>query len=373
MVSLESNKLFQDLLPAELAILRKATRELTFTANQAIFNQGDAGDGIYFVKEGLVQISAVVGTGDLKLLSRIPPGELFGEMAVLDQGARSANAVAEQPTTVYFLAWPELLEILGTSPGLASALVREVIRRMRVFNDQYIREVFESERLALVGRFASSIVHDLKNPLNIIGISSDMACMPTATPESRQVAKVRIRKQVDRISNMVNELLEFAQGAHTNFVLAQIDYKSFVEQLIEEIQQEVALKSVKIEYVNRPPSVTVRINPQRLARVFHNLMGNAADAMAGGGTIKVQFNWNGQEMVTELQDSGKGIAPQILDRLFQAFATYGKSNGTGLGLSICKKIVQDHKGKIYARNVPNGGALFGFTLPAVPVAASKPA
>jgi signal transduction histidine kinase len=78
-------------------------------------------------------------------------------------------------------------------------------------------------------------------------------------------------------------------------------------------------------------------------------------------------------MVTELQDSGKGIAPQILDRLFQAFATYGKSNGTGLGLSICKKIVQDHKGKIYARNVPNGGALFGFTLPTIPVAESKPA
>lgn len=373
MVSLESNKLFHELSPAELEKLRKATRELSFAANQSIFNQGDPGDGIYFVKDGLVQISAVVGTGDLKLLSKIPPGELFGEMAVLDQGARSANAVAEQATTVYFIALRDLLQIMGTSPGLASALVREVIRRMRLFNDQYIREVFESERLALVGRFASSIVHDLKNPLNIIGISADMACMPSATPESRQVAKVRIRKQVDRISNMVNELLEFTQGAHTNFVLAQVDYKGFVEQLIEEIQQEVVLKSVKIEYINRPPSVPVRINPQRLARVFHNLMGNAADAMTGGGVIKVQFSVNPQEIVTQLQDSGKGIAPQILDRLFQAFATYGKSNGTGLGLSICKKIVQDHKGRIYARNVPNGGALFGFTLPAVPAPESKPA
>jgi signal transduction histidine kinase len=373
MVSLESNKLFGDLSPAELEKLRKATRELTFAANQPIFNQGDPGDGIYFVKDGLVQISAVVGTGDLKLLSKIPPGELFGEMAVLDQGARSANAIAEQPTTVYFIARPELLQIMGTSPGVASALVREVIRRMRVFNDQYIREVFESERLALVGRFASSIVHDLKNPLNIIGISSDMACMSTASQQSREVAKVRIRKQVDRISNMVNELLEFTRGAHTHFVLAQIDYKGFVEQLIDEIQQEVALKSVKIEYVNRAPSVPVRINPQRLARVFHNLMGNAADAMTGGGLIKVQFTSNGQEIVTELQDSGKGIPPQILDRLFQAFATYGKSNGTGLGLSICKKIVQDHKGKIYARNVPGGGALFGFTLPVGSAAESKPA
>jgi signal transduction histidine kinase len=365
MVSLESNKLFRELSPAELQQLRAATQEQTYAASQSIFNQGDAGDGIYFVKDGLVQISAVVGTGDVKLLSRIPPGELFGEMAVLDNGARSANAIAEQPTTVYFIGRPALLEIIGTSPHVASVLVREVIRRMRAFNDQYIREVFESERLALVGRFASSIVHDLKNPLNIIGISADMACMPTATNESRQVSKVRIRKQVDRISNMVNELLEFAQGAHTNFVL--------VEQLVEEIQQEVALKSVKIEYVNRPPAVIVRINPQRLARVFHNLMANAADAMTGGGVIRMQFIENGNEIVTEMQDTGKGIAPQVLDKLFQAFATYGKANGTGLGLSICKKIVQDHRGKIYARNVPTGGALFGFTLPVSVPAESKAA
>jgi two-component system sensor histidine kinase KdpD len=62
----------------------------------------------------------------------------------------------------------------------------------------------------------------------------------------------------------------------------------------------------------------------------------------------------------------------MLDRLFQAFATHGKANGTGLGLSICKKIVQDHQGRIYARNVPGGGALFGFTLP-IPNTDTKPA
>jgi signal transduction histidine kinase len=242
-------------------------------------------------------------------------------------------------------------------------LVREISRRLRTFNDQYVREVFEAERLQLVGRFANSIVHDLKNPLNIIGISADMACMPSSTLESRQVAKVRIRKQVDRISNMVSELLEFAHGSHTNFVLAQMTYKSFLEPLIEEIQQEVALKSVKIEYVNPVPSNLVRINPQRLSRVFHNLIGNAADAISGGGIIKLRFSQTPQEIVTELEDSGKGIAPQVLDRLFQAFATFGKANGTGLGLSICKKIVQDHKGRIQARNVPNGGAIFSFTLP----------
>jgi signal transduction histidine kinase len=363
MISLESNKLFRDLLPAELEQLRGATRELTFAAQQPIFRQGDPGDGIYFVKEGLVQIATRVSTGESKELSKIAPGDLFGEMAVLDNDPRSASATADKPTTVYFISRAELLKLVDRVPRLASAMVREISRRMRTFNDKYVREAFEAERLQLVGRFASSIVHDLKNPLNIIGISADMACMPSSTVESRQVAKVRIRKQVERINNMVSELLEFTQGAHTSFVLAQMSYKSFVEPLLEEIQQEGALKSVKLEYLTPVPSVLVRINPQRLSRVFHNLIGNAVDSMAGDGAIKLRFSETGQEVVTELEDTGKGIAPQVLDHLFQAFVTDGKANGTGLGLSICKKITQDHHGRISGRNVPGGGALFSFTLP----------
>jgi len=363
MVLLESNKLFCDLGPADLERLRGVTRELSFAANQVIFKEGDAGNGVFFVKEGLVQIQAVVGHGDLKVLSRIPPGELFGEMAVLDNQPRSASAMAEEPTTVYFIGRAELDELLDRTPRLAAVLVREVSRRLRQFTRQYVREVLEAERLALVGRFASSIVHDLKNPLNIIGISADMAAMSSATPESRQLSTVRIRKQVERISNMVNELLEFTQGSHTNVVLALIDYKSFVEQLILEIRPEVAIKSVTIEYLNPPPAVQLRIDPQRLSRVFHNLIGNAADAMATGGTVKLSFSQGGREVITRLQDTGNGIAPEILDRLFQAFVTYGKASGTGLGLSICKKIVQDHHGEIHARNTEGGGALFEFSLP----------
>jgi len=363
MISLESNNLFRDFSHPELELLRAATRELTFAANQPIFRQGDPGDGIYFVKAGQVQIATTVSTGESKELTKIAPGDLFGEMAVLDSDPRSASATADKTTTVYFISREELLKLLERIPRLSSALVREISRRMRTFNDKYVREAFEAERLQLVGRFASSIVHDLKNPLNIIGISSDMACMATSTPESRAVAKVRIRKQVDRISNMVSELLEFTQRANTNVILAQLSYKSFVEPLLDEIQQEIALKSVKLERLTPVPDVLVRIIPQRLSRVFHNLIGNAADSVPEGGSVKVRFSVNDQEVVTELEDTGKGIAPQMVDRLFQAFATHGKANGTGLGLSICKKIIQDHRGRISGRNVPGGGALFSFSLP----------
>lgn len=363
MLSIEENPLFQGLAPSDLEVLRGATREMSFAPEQVIFKEGDEGDGIYFVKEGLVRIASSGGYGDLKVLSHIRAGEVFGEMAVLDNQPRSASATAEGPTTVYFINRAGLEQLLERAPHLATALVREINRRIREFNTKYVREVLESERLALVGRFASSIVHDLKNPLNIIGISADMASMSDASEEARRASRVRIRKQVDRITTMVTELLEFTRGSNANFVLAQVDFRNFTTQLIEEIRAELSFKSVAVEYLNSPPSVPVCINPQRLSRVFHNLVGNAADAMSGGGKVKLRFTVSGEEVITELEDTGKGIPPQMLDHLFQAFATYGKSNGTGLGLSICKKIVQDHKGRIYARNLPGGGALFGFTLP----------
>ena len=89
----------------------------------------------------------------------------------------------------------------------------------------------------------------------------------------------------------------------------------------------------------------------------------STDAMPSGGKILLRFRLEQNEVVTEIEDSGQGIAPEIADHLFDAFATFGKAHGTGLGLSICKKIVEDHHGRISARNEPGRGAVFSFVLP----------
>jgi signal transduction histidine kinase len=109
----------------------------------------------------------------------------------------------------------------------------------------------------------------------------------------------------------------------------------------------------------------VLLDPGRLTHVFYNLVHNAVDAMPDGGAVTLRFKQDAKGVTTEIQDTGKGIAPEIAGRLFEAFATYGKAQGTGLGLSICKKIIEDHRGTIEARSVPEPGqgAIFAFTLP----------
>src|SRR5690606_30070637 len=150
---------------------------------------------------------------------------------------------ADKQTEVYFISREELLRILESIPKLSAFFVHEISQRLRDFNAQYVREVLQSERLALVGRFASSIVHDLKNPLNIIGISSEMAGDEKATPEVRLNSKNRIRKQVERISNMANELLEFARGSQMTLNVSPMDYAVFVETFLEEVLPEAELNS----------------------------------------------------------------------------------------------------------------------------------
>jgi signal transduction histidine kinase len=371
MVSLEQSKIFAGLKPAELAELRGMARERTFATGQEIFKAGDAGDGVYVVKEGTIEISVPVGQSGRRVFSEVEPGDIFGEMAVIEDKPRSASAVARRGATVYFITRPDMLQLVETSPGLAQALLREISRRLREFNQQHLREVLQAERLSVVGRFARSIVHDLKNPLNIIGLSAEIAATNQGTDDLRQRAIADIRQQVDRISDLVGEILDFTQGAPSDLVLPPMDYARFVEDVVSELRPELEFKSVTLELANQPPSAELLLNPRRLRRVFHNLAHNAAEAMPDGGKVILRFERRPNEVVTELEDTGPGIAPEIAGQLFEAFATFGKANGTGLGLSISKRIIEDHQGWIGTRTEPGHGAIFQFGLPVAKGAAEQ--
>lgn len=335
-------------------------------AGAAIFQERDPCNGLYVIQSGEVEISFMATEDERRPLARFGAGEFFGEMAVIDAQQRSATATAITDATVAFLKSEAVWEVLERCPVLAINLMQGVVHRMRELNQTYTTEAVQAERLSIVGRFARSIVHDFKNPLNIIGISADMAAMAQATPEARNAARARIRRQVDRLSNMITELLEFTRGGGAQVVMARLRYADFLQPLIEEIRSEVATKAVLVEYVNEPPAVGMVMDPRRLSHVFHNLIHNACDAMPDGGTVFLKFEVSEKELRTEIRDTGRGIAPEIAPRLFEAFATHGKASGTGLGLSICKRIVEDHRGRITAQNAPQGGAVFVLTLPLAP-------
>jgi signal transduction histidine kinase len=258
----------------------------------------------------------------------------------------------------------ELLELLEKQPGVALNLVREFSNRVRLLNTKYVEEVVRAERLAIIGRFARTIVHDFKNPLAVIGLAAELACSEHTSPPLRSKAQSRIAQQVDRMTNMLHELIEFTKPSGQQPNLRPVDFSRYMVPLVDEIRQELAERRVAVTLENPPPAVEVRVDPRRMSRLFHNLLNNAVDEMPDGGTIFLRFAAGETELRVDIQDTGRGIAPEIAPTLFEPFATHGKEHGTGLGLTICQRIVHDHGGKIWAApSEPGKGATFSFTLP----------
>lgn len=338
-------------------------RTRKFLAGEVLFSAGEPGDGFYVIESGRVQISAPVVGGE-RLLATLGPGDSVGEMAVLDDAPRSATARAETDTEARHMRRDELLQILEKQPSLALGLIREFSNRMRALNSKYVEEVVQAERLAIVGRFAATIVHDFKNPLTVIGLAAELACSDFTTPPMRQKAQNRIAQQVERMTNMLQELIEFTKPSGQRPLLRTVNFTRYMIPLAEEIRHEIAERGVTLVLDAPPPEVDVQIQPQRLSRLFYNLLNNAVDEMPDGGKIFLRFERTAEELRVEVEDTGRGIAPEIAASLFAPFATHGKAHGTGLGLTICRKIAEDHGGKIWAAaSQPGKGATFCFTLP----------
>ncbi len=356
-------------LNANLQALAPGAQQRTFAPDQVIFSAGEKGDGFYIVVSGRVQISAAVGPRETRVLASIGPGDFFGEMAAIDDAPRSATATAEVCTQTLFVGRRRLLELLQRQPGLALSIIREFSARMRNLNQKYVDEIIQAERLAVIGRFATTIVHDFKAPLAVIGLATDLACSRGSRLAQRRQLRTMVARQTERMKSMLQELIDYTRPGGQPPKLRPLAFAPYLNSLAKEARPELAQRGVKLVLATPPPSVPLKIEAQRLSRLFYNLLGNAADEMKDGGKITLRFRKTAGELHVDVQDDGRGIAPELADSLFQPFATHGKPHGTGLGLTICRRIAEDHGGRIWATSVPGEGATFSFTLP---LALSRP-
>ena len=105
------------------------------------------------------------------------------------------------------------------------------------------------------------------------------------------------------------------------------------------------------------------MRPDRVGRVFVNLIANAIEAMPAGGDVRISAETSGESVQVEVRDTGNGIAPEVRDRLFRPFATAGKKSGLGLGLALARQTVRDHGGDMWLASEPGPDACFRFRLP----------
>jgi signal transduction histidine kinase len=237
-----------------------------------------------------------------------------------------------------------------------------VVDRVRDVAGQLQRqqaEMLRSEQLAAVGQLAASVAHEIRNPLTsikmLVGAALKSPATQALTPDDLSV----IGKEVDRLEQTVQGLLDFARPPKAQRQTA--DLREVIDGAMDLVRARARQQGVRLD-VRQPGSPTIAsVDRGQLTTVLVNLLLNALDAQPQGGQIAVELR-NGATSVITVEDNGPGIPAAIQSRLFTPFAST-KPTGTGLGLSICRRVLQEHGGTIEAHNRPEGGARFTLALP----------
>jgi CRP-like cAMP-binding protein len=230
-------------------------------------------------------------------------------------------------------------------------------------NARLAKDMVQNERLSAVGRMASTIIHDIKNPMGTLRMYAQVIKKKTDNVEAAQLADEMIH-QVDRFVNMTQEILDFSRGI-SEIHLENVELGEMLDSVVQFIEKDLGRRNITVtknfEYTG-PATLDV----EKMVRVFYNLAGNSADAMKDGGTLTVSTRKRDNNLIIELSDSGGGIPEEIRAKIFEPFFTHGKRHGTGLGLAIVKKIIDDHQGRLEVDSDVGKGTTMRMILPLSP-------
>lgn len=227
-------------------------------------------------------------------------------------------------------------------------------------NARMAQEMVQNERLSAVGRMASVIIHDIKNPMGTLRVYAQVMKKKSGNEEAAKLADEMIR-QVDRFVNMTQEILDFTRGVSANN-FQTLEFHRVMEDVLSFIEKDLEKNNVKLiratEFVGN-----LTFDQDKLTRVFYNIASNARDAMPQGGTLTVITRQEGHYVRIEFKDTGTGMPEEVKKKIFEPFMTYGKKHGTGLGMAIVKKVIDDHKGTIEIESEEGKGTSVIIRLP----------
>lgn len=221
-------------------------------------------------------------------------------------------------------------------------------------------QTMHATKLAAIGELAASIVHEIKNPIQVMVMHMEMVQRGKPLPNWVEM----ISLQVKHLSEITRRLMNFSRNVSEESPMEEININRPIEETVAMIQHEYEINQIEIVLNLKPDLPPVLGNVGALQQVFLNLLINARDAMPHGGTITISTESTGYYIVVKFSDTGIGIAPEHLDKIFMPFfTTKGEGKGTGLGLSICRKIINEHKGEIKVESVVGKGTTFSVFLP----------
>jgi K+-sensing histidine kinase KdpD len=227
-------------------------------------------------------------------------------------------------------------------------------------NAHMAQEMVANERLSAVGKMASVIIHDIKNPMGTLRVYAQVMKKKSGNEEANKLADEMIH-QVDRFVNMTQEILDFTRGVSASNFL-ELEFFDVMNAVLDFIEKDLEKNNIKLKKFAQFKGI-VNIDQDKIVRVFYNIASNARDAMPQGGSLTVTTIEENEYVRIDFTDTGTGMPEEVKKRIFEPFMTYGKKHGTGLGMSIVKKVIDDHNGKIEINSVMGKGTTITIYLP----------
>ena len=260
---------------------------------------------------------------------------------------------------------------LDARGGDEVAEVTRAFNRMRNSLRSTQQELLDAERLATIGRMASSISHDLRHSLAAIVANAEFLCESKLSSEQREELYQEVRVAVNQMTDLIDSLLEFSrtrESLHPAFG----NVKGSVDRVIAAIRSHPEFQQVRITFSQEGNS-SGWFDARKLERALHNLLLNACEAVLPEfGRIHVGLRGVPDGIEIRVIDNGRGIPELIRGKLFEPFTSHGKENGTGLGLTVVQKIVQDHGGDVTVEKTSGEGTVFCLLLPLPSASENRP-
>ena len=226
----------------------------------------------------------------------------------------------------------------------------------------------KAEQSAVVGRLASAIAHEIRNPLNYINLTLDHLRTKFAPEDAEkrvtfEKLTAQLKAEVGRINRQISDFLNYSRPLKLN--LQAIDARKVIEDSLRIVAPQAAEQNIKISLIERENVPKILGDAEILRSVFNNFFINAVQAMpTDGGNLNVTISPDENFVKIEIADTGIGIKAENLSKIFEPYFST-KDTGTGLGLAIVKKIVDDHGGVIEVESKLNEGTKFTVRLPKV--------
>ena len=229
------------------------------------------------------------------------------------------------------------------------------------------QQLWQASKLATMGELAASVAHELNNPLATIALRTELLADQLSGNAGQRDSAQIILNEVERMASLVDNLLQFSRRSHRQ--ISTIDAAEEISNSVNFIAYYLRNRNVLVQSDYGADVPPIQADRQQLRQLFLNLLTNAADAMPDGGTLTTRTAetkvGEAKGALIEFIDSGIGILPENLDRIWDSFfTTKAEGKGTGLGLAICRRIVEEHGGMIEIESEVGHGTTVRVSIPA---------